>query len=151
MSELIIAISILGILAGIVIVRMWGAFGASQETLATSRVEMLNSALHSWSSANREMSFMRRDETTSDELVVLRDLQYRNPNQALASVGSPYVPPEYNPGNSSSDKDFRIRWNGRTFELVRPGEAGTGLLMVFDGSDFTEPFPFPENYQSSGR
>lgn len=151
MSELVITISILGVLAGVVIISMQGAFGASKEALATSRVEMLNSALHTWSTANREMTFLRRDDSTSDELIVLRDLQYRNPNEALASIGSPYVPPEYNPDNSSSDQDFRIRWNGRCFELLRPGETGTGLLMVFDGSDFTEPFPFPENYQSSGR
>jgi len=119
--------------------------------LAISRVEMLNSALHKWSMANREMSFIRRDETTADELIVLRDLQYRNPDENRASIGSPYIPPEYNPANSSSDKEYRIRWNGRSYELLRPGQSGTGLHMVFDGSDLTEPFQFPPNYQSSGR
>lgn len=151
MLELVITISILGVLAGVVIIMMNGAFGASQETLAISRVEMLNSALHTWSTANRQMSFIRRDETTSDELIVLRDLQYRNPVEAKAAIGSPYVPPEYNPPNSSSDEDYRIRWNGRSFELLRPGISGTGLKMVFDGSDITERFQFPANYQSSGR
>lgn len=151
MSELVITISILGVLAGVVIIMMNGAFGASQETLAISRVEMLNAALHTWSTGNREMSFIRRDETTADELIVLRDLQYRNPNEAKAAIGSPYVPPEYNPPNSSSDEDYRIRWNGRSFELLRPGISGTGLKMVFDGSDITAPFQFPANYQSSGR
>jgi len=151
MSELVITISILGVLTGVVIVSMNGAFGASQEALAISRVEMLNSALHTWSTVNREMNFIRRDETTSDELIVLRDLQYRNPDENKASIGSPFVPPEYNPENSSSDEDYRIRWNGRSYELIRPGQSGTGLKMVFDGSDLTEPFQFPPNYQSSGR
>ena len=146
-----ITISILGVLAGVVIILMQGSYGASQEALAISRVEMLNSALHTWSTANREMSFIRRDETTADELIVLRDLQYRNPDPDKAAIGSPYVPPEYNPKNSSSMDEFRIRWNGRNYELLRPGQEGTGLLMVFDASDLTEAFQFPPNYQSSGR
>lgn len=151
LSELVVVISIMSVLAGVVIVRMNGAFSAGQETLALERVEMLNQGLHRWSAANNEMSFLRRDDSTADELKVLRDLQYRNPNEALAVVGAPFVPPQYNPESSSSAQDFRIRWNGRGYELLRPGEEGSGLLMVFDGSDYTEPFQFPENYQSSGR
>lgn len=148
---MIITISVLGILTGVVIVMMQGSFGASQETLARSRVEMLNSALHTWSTANREMSFIRRDESTADELIVLRDLQYRNPDEDKAAIGSPYVPPEYNPQGSSALAEYRIRWNGRSYELLLPGQPGSGFLMVFDGSDFTKPFQFPPNYQSSGR
>lgn len=151
LSEMIITIAILGILTGIVIVMMQGSFSASQETLAQNRVEMLNSALHVWSTANREMSFIRRDESTADEMVVLRDLQYRNPDEDKAALGSPFVPPEYNPKTTSSTQEYRIRWNGRTYELLKPGQSGSGFLMVFDGSDFTEPFKFPPNYQSSGR
>lgn len=151
MSEMVITISILGVLAASVIMMMGGAFSASQETLAISRVEMLNAALHTWSTANREMSFNRMDASADDEMVVLRDLQFRNPNPAKASIGSPYVVPEYNPKTSSSEEDYRIRWNGRGYELIRPGQAGTGLLMVFDGSDFTTPFQFPEGYQSGSR
>lgn len=151
LTELVITISIMSVLASVVILSMNSAFTASMETLAIERMEMLNHGLNRWSAANNEMIFIRRDDSTADELKVLRDLQYRNPNEALASVGSPFVAPEYNPPTSSSTQDYRIRWNGRNYELLRPGEAGSGLLMVYDGSDYTKPFQFPENYQSSGR
>lgn len=146
-SELVITIAILGVLAGIVIVGLNGAFGASQETLAKARVEMLNSALHRWAMAYPEMYFPANEVSTNDELYVLRALQYRNPNKEKATIGSPYVQPEYNPGNSSSSEDFRIRWNGRRYELLRPGQEGTGLLMVFDASDITDAVTFDEDYK----
>ncbi len=151
MSEMIIVIAILGVLAGIVIISLNGMFAASKETLAIARVEMLNSAVHTWSTANRELNFGRQDGSANDELIVLRDLQFRDPNEEKASIGAPYVPPEYNPDKSSKIDDYRIRWNGRAYELLRPGQSGTGLLMAFDGSDLTKPFKFPPGYQSSSR
>ncbi|HCN78892.1 MAG TPA: hypothetical protein DIT13_17080 [Verrucomicrobiales bacterium] len=151
LSELVITISIMSVLAGVAILSMNSAYSAGQETLAMERVEMLNQGLHRWSAANNEMSFIRRDDSSADELKVLRDLQYRNPIEERAVIGAPFVPPEYNPESSSDSGAYRIRWNSRGYELLRPGQEGTGLLMVFDGSDFTEAFQFPENYQSSGR
>lgn len=146
-SELVITIAILGVLAGVVIFGLNGAFGASQDTLAKARVEMLNSALHRWAMAYPEMYFAPDAGSTNDELYVLRALQYRDPNEQKAAIGSPFVQPEYNPGNSSSTENFRIRWNGRRYELLRPGQQGTGLLMVFDASDITDPVTFDEDYK----
>lgn len=147
MTEMVISIAILGVLAGIMMMSLGGSLSASKETLAVTRVEKLNSALHQWSMSYPEMYFPVNDGGVTDELIVLRDLQYRNPNEKKATTGSPYMPPQYNPKDSSSDEDFRIRWNGRSFELLRPGQAGNGLLMVFDGSDMTEPVKFDEDYK----
>jgi prepilin-type N-terminal cleavage/methylation domain-containing protein len=146
-TELVITIAILGILAGVAIVSMNGAFAASKETLAMTRMEKLNGALHRWAMAYPEMYFPANDDGVNDELYVLRALQFRDPNPNKATIGSPYMPPEYNPKNSSSADDFRIRWNGRIFELLRPGQRGNGLLMVFDGSDMTEPVTFADDYK----
>lgn len=146
-SELVIAIAILGVLAGVVIVGINGAFGASKETLAKARVEMLNTALHRWAMAYPEMYFAADAGSTNDELYVLRALQYRDPNELKAAIGSPFVQPEYNPANSSSREDYRIRWNGSRYELLRPGQEGTGLLMVFDASDITDAVTFDEDYK----
>ncbi len=151
MTEIIVVITIISILGAIIILMMQGTLSAGKETLAISRLEMLNSALHTWSSSNREMSFMRMDASTTDEFVVLRDLQYRNPDSRKASFNAPYLPPEYNPKTSSSVSEYRFRWTGRNFELLRPGVTGSGLLMVFDSSDFTDPFTFPEGYQPGSR
>lgn len=151
MTEMVVVIAIVSVLASIVIIMMQGAYSASRETLAVSRLEMLNAALHSWANSNREMSFMRMDGATTDEFVVLRDLQYRNPNKKKATYNSPFLPPEYNPKTSNSVSEFRFRWTGRNFELLRPGQQGSGLLMVFDASDYTDPFIFPEGYQPGSR
>ena len=146
-TEMVITIAILGVLAGVVIVSMNGSFSASQETLAKARVEMLNSALHRWAMAYPEMYFPVNSGSTNDELYVLRALQYRDPDADKAAIGSPFVPPEYNPRDSSSSADYRISWNGRGYQLLRPGQEGTGLLMVFDASDITDPVTFDDDYK----
>jgi len=151
MSEIVMTISILGILATIVVVELGGNYEIARTTLARERVEQLNNALNSWAMARTEMIFNRLDGSTADEMKVLRDLQYRNPDEDKADINSPYMPPEYNPKTSSSESDYRIRWNGRRYELLMPGTIGSGLKMVFDASDITEPFTFPLNYTSGGR
>lgn len=151
LTEMITTISMLAILASIVIVSSNDSYTAARETLAIERVEMLNGALNRWAMARPEMIFGRRDDSSADEMKVLRDLEFRHPDPDKVDTCSPYVPPEYNPTTSSSDQDFRIRWTGRRYELLRPGQSGSGLKMVFDGSDMTEAFVFPPNYQSGGR
>lgn len=149
-AEMVIVITIIGILSGMVIIMVQGSYAASKEALAKSRLEMLNSALHTWSTANREIYYPPNNGNGDEELFILRTLQYRDPNPLKAQTGSPYVPPEYNPGKSSNEADFRFRWNGRLFELIQPGQDGSGLLMDFEASDFTSPHQFPEDYKPSG-
>ncbi len=150
MSEIVVTISVLGILATIVVVELSGNYEIARATLARERVEQLNNALNSWAMANNELVFNRMDGSAADELKVLRDLQYRHPDDNKAALNSPYMPPEYNPKTSSNESDYRIRWNGRRYELLVPGSVGTGLKMVFDASDITAPFIFPPNYSSGG-
>jgi prepilin-type N-terminal cleavage/methylation domain-containing protein len=151
MSEMVIVISILGVLAGVALISMTGAYGAAEDTLAANRLETLNRALYQFSQQNYELVFNPRAESATDEMFVLRTLEYRNPDTNKAKIGSPYVTPCYNPTTSSVPEDFRIRWNGRMFELLRPGQSGTGLKVTFDGSDLTEAFSFPPNFQMAGR
>jgi prepilin-type N-terminal cleavage/methylation domain-containing protein len=151
MSEIVVTISVLGILATIVIMELSGNYESARATLARNRVEQLNNALTTWATARTEMIFSRLDDSTADEMKVLRDLQYRHPDEDKADINSPYMPPEYNPKTSSSLNDYRIRWNGRRYELLMPGTNGSGLKMVFDASDITEAFTFPPNYTSGGR
>jgi hypothetical protein len=46
---------------------------------------------------------------------------------------------------------YRLRWTGRMYELLKPGTLGTGILMNFEGTDFTTPFAFPPSFQMAGR
>ena len=85
------------------------------------------------------------DTETDDEFLVLRSLQWRD--DLSAAPGSPYVRPDYNPSISDNAKDYRIRWNGRVFTLLEPGDSGKGLKIVYNGDDYTSNYSFPDDYQ----
>jgi prepilin-type N-terminal cleavage/methylation domain-containing protein len=150
-TELVITISIMGVLAGISVVAYNQFLGGAKDALAEARQEMLNQALHCFAQQNYEMLFNAMDGSTADEMVILRTLQYRDTDIDRAKFGSPYIDPRYNPLASSSTAHYRLRWTGRLYELLKPGKSGTGLLMNFDGTDFTTAFAFPPNFQMAGR
>ncbi len=149
-TEMVTTISVLGILAGIVIVSMTSNYEVAREIMAKQRVEMLNEGLSKFATAQREITTPARNASTSDERIVLLYLQYRNPNPAKAALNSPYMEVRYRPATSDSTQDYRIRWNGRRFELLKPGASGSGFMMVFDGSDMGTPFVYPPNFNTSG-
>lgn len=151
MTEMVIAISVIGVLAGIVIPSFSGILTGSKESLANEKLEMLNQGLNSYGHAFKEYTAAANNTSASDELTVVLDLQYRNPNEARALTGSPFVRTDYRPMTSSSADDYRIVWTGFRFKLLRPGDSGTGIRVDFDGSDIGTPFVFPPNYSSSGR
>ncbi|HRH95253.1 MAG TPA: type II secretion system protein [Prosthecobacter sp.] len=150
-TELVIVISIMGVLAGITVGAFNNFLGGAKDALAEARQEMLNQALHRFAQQNYEMLFTPMDGSTADEMVILRTLQYRDADADRAKIGSPYMDPRYNPVSSSSTAEYRLRWAGGMYELLTPGQAGTGLLMNFEGTDFTTAFVFPPNFQMAGR
>lgn len=150
MSEMVVVICIMAVLAGIVVQSFGQFLGGSKDALAAARQEMLNQALYRFAQQNYEMVFTSMDGAVSDELVILRTLQYRDSNINRAKVGSPYMDPRYNPVSSSGINDYRLRWTGKLYELLKPGQSGTGLLMNFEGTDFTTAFVFPPNFQMAG-
>lgn len=151
MTELVIVISIMGVMATIVVAAFSQFLDGGKDALAGERLENLNQALHRYAQTNNEMLETKLPSSGADETMVLRKLQYRNPNEDLAKVGSPYFDPSYNPVASAADTTYRLRWTGRLFELLRPGKSGTGLLMNFEGTDFTTPFVFPPDFDTDGR
>lgn len=151
MSEMVIVVSIMGVLAGIAVMPMNQFLGASKGALASARQERLNQAVYRFAQQNYELLFDAMNGSIADEMVILRTLQYRDPNINRAQPGSPYMDPRYNPVSSSDSTVHRLRWTGRLFELLKPGQSGTGILMDFEGRDFTTAFDFPPNFQMAGR
>ena len=150
-TELVISVCIMGVLAGLAVGSYNQFLGGAKDALAQSRQEMLNQALHQFAQYNYEMLFTPMNASTADEMVILRTLQYRHTDPDRAQIGAPYIDPRYNPLTSSSTDEYRLRWTGRLYELLKPGATGTGLLMNFDGTDFTESFNFPPNFKMAGR
>ena len=151
MSEMVVVISIIGVLSTIAVGSYQQFLGGAKDALAAERQERLNQALNCFAQQNYEMLFNPMEGSVADEMVVLRTLQYRNPDIDRAKFGSPYVDPCYNPVSSSSMAAYRLRWTGRLYELLKPGQSGTGMLMNFEGTDFTTAFVFPPNFQMAGR
>ncbi|MBB5031747.1 type II secretion system protein [Prosthecobacter vanneervenii] len=150
MTELVIVISILSVLAAITVNAMNQYLEGGKIALTQERQEMLNRAVYTFAQQNYQIVFSPMGDNAGDELAILRTLQYRDPNSYRAKLGSPYIDPRYNPGTSSSTKDYRLQWTGKVFKVLEPGDSGSGLLMNFDGTDFTTPFAFPPDFQMAG-
>lgn len=150
LTEMVTTVFVLGILAGVIVVSFSSNYEITREILAKQRLEMLNEGLNKFATAQPEITTLAVNSATSDEHLVLLYLQYRNPDPDKAALNSPYVVPEYRPAFSSSNLDYRIRWNGKRFELLKPGESGSGIKMVFDGSDMGSRFEYPPNFKTSG-
>ena len=141
--EVLVAVAIIGILAAVAISSMSGTLTQTQAAIASNSEETLNTAVHRYNEVNGELIYTPTG-TGSDELTILRTLQYRNPINP--TVGSPYIVPNWNPVESSNTNDYRLAWQGTLFTLLNPGESGTGLRVAFDGSDMSTPYVFPSGY-----
>jgi prepilin-type N-terminal cleavage/methylation domain-containing protein len=149
LGEIMVVICIIGILASAAIMAIPRALDSSKVAVARNLVETLNSGVHRFNQANYEMLVTAVPAASTDELAVLRTLQYRNPTAPV--TGSPYVRNDWNPVSSSSTADYRIVWAGSMFQLVQPGAAGTGLKVKFDGSDLGTPYTFPAGFAMAGQ
>lgn len=146
-TELVVTISILGTLAALIITSFGGLVTSSREVFAERKVELLNEALNRHATAGRPLARVPQAGSDQDELLVLLALQMRREDL----VGSPFVSPLYVPNPSSSDEDYRLRYNGVRFELLKPGQIGTGLKVAFDGSDVGPARTIPPGFDPYGR
>lgn len=151
MTEMVVTISVLGVLAGIAISHVGDALSSSKLVVATEKMEMLNRGLHAYASAVKSLTngdmAVRAD--ANDEIQVLLTLEYRDPANPVP--GSPFVDEHYRPKTSSNADEYRLQWAGGLFRLLKPGQSGAGLQVPFDGSDLGTPFKYPPNFHSLGR
>ena len=151
MTEMVICVSLMGVLATIALTSYSAATSAGKGALARQKLEMLNTAVHRYAEGVRELVVTSQPGSANDELQILRyALQFRHTDDDRATPGSPFIEPIYNPAISGNATDFRIRWTGSLFELLEPGTPGIGLKVVFDGSDIGPAFPSDPNINPLG-
>lgn len=149
LTELIVTVAIVGLLASIAIPIYSNVRDASEKAVAEDHVEALNRAVNTYSQTCWKLPVAANAASTADELLVLRSLQYQFPAASL-KLGSPYFDTKYDPPSSSNSSHLRIRWNGKSFELLPPGSAGTGLRYA-SGTDYKKvPVSFPNGYKPAG-
>jgi len=149
MVELVVTVTIIGVVAAVAIPQYSGVFVSSEAQVANNLVETLNSGIHKFNECNYEMVYTAADGSSADELAVLRSLQYRSSTNP--AIGSPYVRPDWSPVSSNSTKDYRIVWMGTLFKVLAPGTSGTGLKVDFGGGDLGKTYTYPPGYTTAGQ
>jgi prepilin-type N-terminal cleavage/methylation domain-containing protein len=149
LAEMLTVVAILGVMAAVAIPKFGAVLGPSKETVARNLLETLNSAVHRFNQTNYELLFTGISVSGQDEMLILRTMQYRNPDNP--APGSPYMRVDWNPQSSSSTADYRLMWMGNLYKLLLPGESGTGLKVDFDGGDLGVPFVFPPGFTMAGK
>lgn len=147
--ELIVTIGVIGVLTAIAIPLYSGIHEASEKTVAEDHVELLNRAVTNFSQACWKLPTAADPSSTADEITVIRSLQYQFPSTNLIP-GSPFFDPRYDPPASSDSKYLRIRWNGKSFELLQRGVAGTGLRFNSGADNKSTNYSFPNGYKPAG-
>jgi len=153
LTELVVTVAVIGIVAAIAIPIYSNVTERSQIAVAEDHVELLNRSLGNFTQACWKIPTVANNSATADEFLVLRSLQHtfvKSASDPLGKPGSPFLSPSYDPSASSSTDEYRIRWNGRSFEVVPRGQAGSGLL--FRGADDIKktPYSFPSGYKPEG-
>jgi len=147
--ELVVTVAMIGLLAAISIPIYSNARDSAERALADDHVEALNRAVTAFSQNCWKLPTAADASSTTDELAVVRSLQYQFPAASL-KPGSPYFNQQYDPQASSNAAYLRIRWNGKSFERLDFGQAGTGLRFN-SGTDYKRtPYAFPSGYKPEG-
>jgi type II secretory pathway pseudopilin PulG len=145
----IVVIAVIGIGVMIAIPMYSNSMGGSREAIARNTLETLNTAVHKFNMSNYELLFTGVAPSGQDEMLILRTMQYRDP--VRPKPGAPYMRNDWNPDISTSSDDYRLMWSGTIYKLLKPGEPGAGLKVVFDASDLGTPFEFPPNFTMAGK
>ena len=154
LMEVITAVATMGIMAAIGISAFGKISDRSRDTVAANLVDTLNKATRNFSHANWDLRFNAVAASAGDEMMVLRSLQWREPdgsaNQKEIFYKGPYMRADWNPATSTDTKDWRIQWTGSSWSLLKPGTAGAGLKVNFDATDLGAPYVFPNNFTPVG-
>ena len=152
LPEILTVIAVIGVLAAIAIPAYTNITRSAQDAEASDFVESLNRAVLRFAQANWDIPTPADNASTADELTVLLSIQFKWADKAAGReirLGSPYFSQRYRPAVSNNSTVHRLRWTGRGFEVLLPGQPGSGLLKTFDGKDQTNAV-FPVNFLPAG-
>ncbi|MEM6910516.1 MAG: type II secretion system protein [Verrucomicrobiota bacterium] len=131
LSEMLLAISIVGILSGMAISRFSDLRSSAVETVAEHKLSVINESIRSYEQMMPTLTVTVDDSSSADELAVIALLETRDP----AIPGSPFFEGAGTMTASANADHYRARWNGFVFELISPGTNGSGLrVQVADGT-----------------
>jgi len=123
--EIVVVISVLAVVVSILIPSIIGVVPGSQATTAEANLEHLNQAVLKFNHASSELTNASASDST-DEETIFATLQTRD----ATVFGSPFLNSNFLPNTSTSETAYRASWNGRMFQLVSPGNTGTGLDLL---------------------
>ncbi len=141
LTEMLATVAVIGILAAIAIPSVATVVEGSRRGVAGNIIETLNNATRNFGHSQWDLRTTANAASGSDELLILRTLQWRDPNPSgELNAAGPFMKTDWNPSTSSISGDYRAEWTGASWRLLEPGTAGSGLKIVFDGSDLGTPY-----------
>lgn len=147
-TEVLVVLGALAVLVGILIPSIVNVVPNSRQSTAQANLEQLNKAVLKFNQINWDLVLAADAGSSDDEQAIFRSLQYRD--TANPAPGSPYLEPTLTFVATEDDGVHRAAWNGRMFELIPVGTAGTGLDLSEMLSGSREPVSFEEGFEPVG-
>ncbi len=139
--EMLVVVAVIGILAALAIPNIGKVTEGSKRSIAKNLIETLNQAGRQFGHSQYDLRTAPVPTTAADDLLVLRTLQWRDPNPSgELNAPGPFMRNDWNPALSTDSQDYRAEWTGSSWRLLEPGTPGAGLKIVFDGSDLGTPY-----------
>lgn len=124
LPELLVTLAATTIMAGVAIAIAWGFRENTARQVCERNLNLLNGAVNAFNNGSWELVLAPANDT-SDEMAIFYTLQHRDAQNPVP--GSPYLQTSLPFVASSSAEKHRARWNGRYFEFLPAGSAGSGL------------------------
>ncbi len=121
MVEILVVISVIAILAALASVAYSGIVQSAREETATANLSRLNRAVMSYSHAVSELTNAIGEEAEVFSLLQTRD---------EGVPGTPFLEAHFSAVESNDASIYRGKWNGYTFELLKPGNTETGVDLT---------------------
>lgn len=149
--ELVITIAVIGILSAIAIPSIGNVVEGSRRGVAENVVQTLNKATREFSHSQYDLRTTPVATSGGDEMLILRTLQWRDSDlSGELNPKGPFMRNDWNPTTSSSADHYRAEWTGSSWRLLEPDTAGSGLRIIFDGSDLGTPYVHAADFAPIG-
>ncbi|MEM7698118.1 MAG: prepilin-type N-terminal cleavage/methylation domain-containing protein [Verrucomicrobiota bacterium] len=138
LTEMLITVAVIGVISAIAVPTVGKVLEGSRKGVAENVISALNKGTRQFGHSQWDLHTSPNPSTGGDELLILRTLQWREPDSSSGgelNPKGPFMRNDWNPTTSTSSEDYRAEWTGQTWRLLEPGTSGAGLKIIFDGSD----------------